>query len=650
MKRYETLTELLQDRRDTDSVVRFIDGEDAESVVGFGDLHARALRMLALLQATGLEPGHELIIFSRSNERFLIAFWAAILGGIVPVPVAVGISDEHRMKLFRIAGRLANPWLFTEADLLERLSAFAAEHAIADEHRILDGRALTGLTASDAGTGAIEPRTADDVAFIQYSSGSTSDPKGVCLTHRNLTSCVLAMANGLALTDEDSALSWMPLTHDMGLIGYHLTLLQAGIDHTIMDTSVFVRRPLLWLSKVSELRASVLCSPNFGYKHYLKVFERKPPSDLDLSCVRLLLNGAEPISVSLCEEFLGQLSRHGLKRTAMLPVYGLAEATLAVTFPELAQEYRHVVVERHSLRIGEPYAPARPGEADAVAFVKLGSAIDGCEYRIAGDDDEPLPDGRVGHIQIRGENITAGLYRDPEGSRSLYTDDGWLRTGDCGVTVDGELVVTGRAKDIIIVNGQNYYPHDIEEIIAELDELELGKVVVCGAQPSSSQVEELLVFVLHRKDLESLAAIAYRIRDVVASQTGLEVDHVIPVARIPKTTSGKIQRSRLAEAYLDGEYDAVLADIRALSHRETEDAIEATHDPLVAELAGICNEFAKDREIGPDDNLFEVGINSLTLTEIMLAVEERYPGMIDINDLFEHPTIRELAAFLEAKR
>ena len=257
--------------------------------------------------------------------------------------------------------------------------------------------------------------------------------------------------------------------------------------------------------------------------------------------------------------------------------------------------------------------------------------------------------GLVGNIEISGENITRGLYRDPENSAAMFSEDGWLRTGDCGLTIDGELVITGRAKDIIFVNGQNYYPHDIEEVIAELEQLDLGKVVVCGATPAKQQTEELLVFVLHRKDAESFAALAREVRDIVGTKTGLEVDHVIAVSRIPKTTSGKIQRASMVNAYLDGEFDDALE--KQIGHAPADDDsdIESDGDPLVAELMAICAEFSKERKIGADDNLFEVGISSLTLTEIMLAVEEKYPGKIDINDLFDHPTIRELAGFLATK-
>ncbi|MCH7834116.1 MAG: AMP-binding protein, partial [Proteobacteria bacterium] len=478
MKLYDTLTDLVAEARGRERHIRFIDGEHDESVVPFADLWDRARTLLGSLQSRGMQPGDELVIFSQSNENFVIAFWAAILGGIVPVPVAVGISDEHRSKLFRILRQLKRGTLFTDSSLLERLVDFARERHLKDVLVLLESRTILMGDVGAGDSGQVFDASPEDPAFIQYSSGSTSDPKGVCLTHRNLCTNIRAIIEATQWMQDDQSLSWMPLTHDMGLIGYHLSVMAAGMNHAVMDTSVFVRRPLLWMSKANELRATQLCSPNFGYKHFLKLFDRKGLADLDLSCVKLILNGAEPISYDLCEDFLSALAPHGLKRSAMYPVYGLAEATVGVSLGTPGDEYSRITVNRHSLRIGEAFEVAQPGDPDAVSFIKVGNAIRDCEIRLVDNDDVILDDGRVGNIQLHGASVTAKIYGDSQATRELFTGDGWLRTGDCGVFVDKQLVITGRLKDIIIVNGQNYYPHDIEEIAAQIDGLDLGRVVV----------------------------------------------------------------------------------------------------------------------------------------------------------------------------
>lgn len=643
MKLYENMTDLLSEARHEDRHIRFIDGENDETTLDFSELWDSALALLGSLQARGMEPGEELVIFSKSNRDFVVAFWAALLGGIVPVPVAVGISDEHRFKLFRIIGQLRRGTLFTELGLLERLLEFAKLHELDDVTQNLESRTVLLSDVKPGTYGTLATVTADDPAFIQYSSGSTSDPKGVCLSHRNLCTNIRAIVEATGWMEDDQSLSWMPLTHDMGLIGYHLSVMAAGMNHAVMDTSVFVRRPLLWMNKAHELRATQLCSPNFGYKHFLKLFERKGlPEDTDLSCVKLILNGAEPVSWDLCEEFLSKLAPFGLKHASMYPVYGLAEATVGVTVGVPGEEPSRIIVDRHSLKIGEPYVEARAGEPGAVSFLRVGNAIRDVDIRLVDDDDALLDSGTVGHIQLRGGSVAEKIYGDEEATTALFTDDGWLRTGDCGVFAGGQLVITGREKDLIIVNGQNYYPHDIEEIIAEIDGLELGKVVVAGATPIRSGTEELLVFILYRQDMDAFPALAEQVRNVIGEHVGLEVDHVIPVSRIPKTTSGKVQRAHLLRDYLDGEFGEV---IEALAPATIADD-EVDSDPLVAELETICREFSKERNITADDNLFEVGVSSLTLTEIVLAIDERYPGKIDISDLFDYPTLREVAAFL----
>jgi acyl-CoA synthetase (AMP-forming)/AMP-acid ligase II/acyl carrier protein len=440
----------------------------------------------------------------------------------------------------------------------------------------------------------------------------------------------------------------MPLTHDMGLIGMHIYMFANRVHQHLMPTELFVRRPLLWLTFASRKRATVLCSPNFGYRHYLKVLGERPTDGLDLSTVRLIFNGAEPISVSLCEEFLQRLAPARLKREALFPVYGLAEASLTMTFPPIGAPYRAVSLNRHHLGVGERVQSVERGARDGTELVSVGRPIPYTRLRLVGNDDEAAPEGSVGHIQISGDNVTQGYYEDPATNAEAFTSDGWLRTGDLGVIVEGQLYITGRAKEILFVNGQNYYPHDLESIAQQAQGLELGKVVVAGVRLPNAQTDQLVVFVLHRGELADFLPVATEVTRLINEHTGLEVTEVVPVKRIPKTTSGKIQRHLLEQSYVEGEFASELAELQAL-RAARRGPVSSSGSEIEEKLRTICATALEGKVVGIHDNLFEVGASSLKLIEIHEQIDREYPGQIDLTELFDFPTIAELASHLERK-
>jgi acyl-CoA synthetase (AMP-forming)/AMP-acid ligase II/acyl carrier protein len=649
MPKFTTLIELVESNRDRPRSVTYLEGEQNERSVSFAQLHERALGILHHLQRLGAKPGDKLILFLADNEPFIDAFWAAILGGIIPVPVAIGISDEHRHKLLRIAEKLGNPFLYTERRALERIAAFAGEIGA---HKLFDAlKARTFLVDQlddISRPGRTHRARPDDTAFIQFSSGSTSEPKGVVLSHRNILSNYFGADDSAHFSTDDVSLSWMPLTHDMGLIGFHIFMFAHGAHPHLMPTELFVRRPLLWLTFATRKRATILCSPNFGYRHYLKVLGDRPVEGLDLSSVRLIFNGAEPISVGLCAEFLKRMAPARLSRAAMYPVYGLAEASLAVTFPEPGTGYRSVSLDRHHLGVGERIQPVGAAGRDAVELMGVGHPILHARLRIMDGADRSLAHDTVGHIQISGDNVTRGYFEDAETNARAFTADGWLRTGDLGVLHGGELYITGRDKEILFVNGQNYYPHDLESIAQRAEGLDLGKVVVAGVRPADAQTDELIVFVLHRGDLKEFLPIATQVTRLVNEHTGLEVAHVVPVKRIAKTTSGKIQRHVLEESYLEGEFKAELAELEAL-RAALRGPASASRSSIEEQLKNICDTALEGKKIDLHDNLFEIGASSLKLIEIHEQIDRLYPGQVDLTELFEYPTIAELANHLEAK-
>jgi acyl-CoA synthetase (AMP-forming)/AMP-acid ligase II/aryl carrier-like protein len=644
-----TLIEMLENNRHVDRAVTYIDGENSERRVSYGEVHTRALGILYHLQAMGAQRGDKMIIFLNNNEQFLDGFWAAVCGGIVPVPLAVGISDEHRHKLLRVARKVGKPLLYTDAKNLERLAALAQEVGETALFEELKARCFLVESVTDISrAGKLYRPSPDDLAFIQFSSGSTSEPKGVMLTHGNLAANTIGATAVGKYNPQDVSLSWMPLTHDMGLIGFYFMQFANQVHINLMPTDLFVRRPVLWLQLASKKRATITCSPNFGYRHLLKVLGDRRLENIDLSSIRSLYNGAEPISVDLCNEFMRALAYTGLKHSAMFPVYGLAEASLAVAFPPPGADYRWIRVNRHRLSVGSDIELNPVATKDVLELMCVGKVVPNTKLRIADAARSALPDGRMGHILIGGPSVTRGYFGDPEETARAIDAEGWVDTGDLGVIHEGDLYITGRSKEIIFINGLNYYPYDLENIAQGAPGLDLNKVVVAGVAKPGTQGEELVVFVLHRGGMQEFLPTAAAVSRLINEHAGLEVAQVIPVKRIPKTTSGKVQRHLLEQAHIDGEFDAELTELHALRAANAGTA-QVSGSELETRLQSICQNALPGKRIDVNDNLFEIGASSLKLIEIHENIDREFPGLIDLTELFDHPTIAELAKHLEGK-
>lgn len=649
MTGYNTLTEALYAATNLENKgVTFVNGENDEVFTSFKSLYDKALKVLYNLQSRGIKSGQELIFQVESNESFIYTFWACILGGIIPVPITVGNNEEHKLKLFRVWQILSNPWLVTSYKFFLYLKRFVEEENTGCSLDDIRNKTLFDEDIlMESADGNIYAAEQGDIAFIQFSSGSTGNPKGVILTHGNLIANTLACGHGIKVSNEDSLLSWMPLTHDMGIIGFHLTPVVFGLNNILMPTSLFIRHPALWFKKVVKHKATVLSSPNFGYSYFLSGFDPKNASEWDLSHVRVIFNGAEPISYKLCNKFLDTMSTFGLKRTSMFTVYGMAEASLAVAFPPVGEEFVTVYVDRNYLGVGEQVQELEENDINAVGFVEEGYAVDFCQIRICDYSDNILGDRVVGQIQIKGSNVTSGYYNNPAATENVITHDGWLKTGDLGFLRDGRLVVTGRIKEIIFVNGQNIYPYDIERILEEHEEIETGKVVATSAFDSQTQREEIIIFVLYKKKEEDFLPLASRIKTLISEKTGLSVKEVIPIKKIPKTTSGKIQRYKLAEMYQKGEFSEIINVLRECSEQVayTKEVVFVNNETEMSILK-ICREVFKTNDIGIDDNFFEFGANSLKLTLLASALHEEFDVEVPLIELFQFTTVKELSDYI----
>ena len=687
--RFNSLVDVLQARANSTHSIHIIEGQDTSHSVRLSEMLQRATQRLSAFQAAGVKAGDYLVVQSNDIALFLEGFWACVLGGIVAVPLAGGNSREHRLKLFRIADMLSKPFIFTDDANMERLQQFAAENDLQQAMASLQTRHCSSdATAGRAEDAIIASPDQHSTVFVQFSSGSTSTPKGIVLTHHNLLTNIVDIIEGFKTSSADHLMSWMPLTHDMGLIGFHLTPVVCDASHSLMPTALFVRRPGLWLTEAQRLQATVLCSPNFGYQHLLKSFKAERYDGLDLSKVRLVFNGAEPISVALCEQFMQTLEPFALASNVMFPVYGLAEASLAVCFPPINRSLNVMTIERASLLQGEAVVTVPAGKA-GVSFVSVGKPLSSMQVMIRDDASRLCAERVIGRICIHGDNVTAGYLNEPELNAQLIDADGWLDTGDLGFMAGGELFITGRAKDLIFINGQNVYPHDLEEILVQQQLVERGKLAIASSSVAKSgaanDTEQLLVFVLHRGELSGLEALGRDITRTLGTQAGVAVAGIVSVPRMPKTTSGKVQRFQLIREYEAGEYQVLQQSPPPLVKQSGEQAevvafgsgdslsgsglittvIAATdnaqpEDPSAPDLSTpdqstkdqllrICNQQIENMEVAADDNLFELGISSLTLAEIHAAIDDRWPDKVDVTDLFDYPTVTELAAFLDAR-
>ncbi|SFA53242.1 non-ribosomal peptide synthase domain TIGR01720/amino acid adenylation domain-containing protein [Pedobacter suwonensis] len=640
-----TLVRMLQRCAALKSIgVTFIEDSIKEDFLSYNQLYAEALKVLSFFQAEGVEGGNEMILQVEDNKTYLIVFWACILGGIIPVPLSIGQKDDHKKKLFQVWTVLKKPYLIASASVLEKLKIFAEQNGLASSYLDVEKSsiAIADIYSSDKAAVIFECQE-DDIAFLQFSSGSTGYPKGIILTHQNLLTNIAAISKAAAYSATDTMLSWMPLTHDMGMIGFHLNPLFMQVNHYLIPTDAFVRRPSLWLDKATKHAVSILCSPNFGYKYVLKHCTEVEAAKWDLKAVRLIYNGAEPISEKLCHDFSEFLADYGLKENRIRPVYGLAEATLAVSISELEDEVITCYLDRTQMKAGDEILIVNRSDHHAVPIVNVGKAIESFSIIIADPHGLPLKDQVIGKIYIKGASVTAGYYNNEEETDKVVQPGGWLDTGDLGFIMNGSLYITGRSKDVIFINGQNYYPHDIENIAHSVKGIELNKIVIAGFFNHSAQKNEIIAFIFHRGALDKFVPIYHEVKAYVNSKTGIELDSIIPVKDIPRTTSGKLQRFRLIEFYIQGTYKAIGASLVSMLNTATDEKIVPAETVIEHRLLTIWKSLLGSVNFGITHDFFAIGGNSLRAAEFGMNVLKEFNVELSFEVIYKKRTIKELA-------
>lgn len=652
LNRYKTLVEALQAHAGTEAGIRFQSNASNEEYLTYADLLTEAGRCLSAYQQAGIQRGDEVVLQFASLRPFVITYWACLLGGLIPIPLAYADNQMSSLKLLAIWDTLKRPWLATDSGKLRgRLHKYATQHGLHACYTSLASRMLHPGSSSGC---EVRPEYAEadgqDIAFIQYSSGSTGAPKGVVLSHSNLLANIYGIAEKYELGNKDSFLSWLPLSHDFGMIAFHLAPIVLGADQTHIPTNAFVWSPSLWFSAVHKHRATILGSPNFGYCHFLKRFRAKTADEeaWDLSCVRIIINGAEPISTTVVKQFNRELGQWGLRDATTRPTYGLAEATLVITTCSAEDGFLSHRIDRTKLSPGAAVDFVGPDSPHALEVVDCGSVIHGPEVRITDENRQPLGEGFIGTIEVKGDTVTRGYYRNPEATREILTEDGWLSTQDLGFMHEGRVTFVGRTKEIIVIGGQNYFPYDIESfILSELGSDQLNKYVACGVPNADTGTEELAIFVHYKKKVEQFERLSDQIKRLVLEGVGLPVKHVIPMRQIPKTTSGKIQRFQLVQAFLAGELGEIHTEnaVNANEERETPQTF-VKRDNSGAWLRIVQEEVgAMLHTEHPDVNagFFELGLHSMQVLALQERLEKRFGISLSSTAAMDHPTIRALA-------
>ncbi|WP_414754481.1 SDR family NAD(P)-dependent oxidoreductase [Anabaena sp. CCY 9910] len=548
----KTLKELLQKaaQNSTKNII-YIQPDGSEKSQSYREVWQDAERILSGLRKLGLKPQDKVIFQLEDNQDFICGFWACVLGGFVPVPISIAPTYELANS---IASKLQNTWqmldkplVLTNADLAIKIDELSKslnlenfQFAIIDQLRECE---------PDLNVHQSQP---EDLTVLFLTSGSTGTPKCVMLNHHNLLSMTTGLISMGHFSGQESVLNWMPLDHVGALVSLSIMAVSLGCQQIHVPTNLIVQNPLLWLDLIDKHQATISWAPNFAFSLICDAFsDQYHTNDIkqkqwDLSSMRFVINAGEPIVTKVARNFLKLLRPYGLPTNAIRPAFGMSETSSGITYSD------SFTLESSS---------------DDSLFVELGQPIAGAWLRIVDESEQIVTEGTIGRLQVKGASVTSGYYQNLQANQEVFTSDGWFNTGDLGFLNQGCLTITGRIKDVIIINGLNYYCHEIEAAAEEIQSVEISYTAACAVRQPENNTDKLAIF-FHTSitDDASLITLLKEIRLSVVNKVGINPDYLIPVDKeiIPKTAIGKIQRSQLSQRFNIGEFQSIIKRIDIL--------------------------------------------------------------------------------------
>ncbi len=530
-------------------------------VLPYRELRSSALSSARKLLSAGLKPGDRVGIVAETGADFMSVFFGCQYAGLIPCPIPYSMHiGGKEAYITRVAGMLRAAAAIAVITTSEMESAMREAAGLSGSAIVLTHSQLSGMSESIL---PLQGFTEDDVAYIQYSSGSTSDPKGVLVTQRSIMANARGiLRDGLGITKKDRAFSWLPLYHDMGLVGFCLSPMLGQVTVDYLATTAFARRPALWLKLMSENKSTICFSPTFGYDLAAKRI-KGDLTDIDLSSIRVAGIGGDMIRADVLQHFANVMAPTKFNANTFLPSYGMAESTLAISFSAIGEPLCIDHVSRHACKV---LGKAQPAQVNAPqeqvrSFVVCGRALPGHSLEVRSETGMALGDREIGRIFAKGPSLMAGYYNNHEATSSVLGEDGSLDTGDMGYMLNGRVVITGRAKDLILHNGRNIWPQDIEWATEKLPNLKSGDVAAFAVEDEGGEDDVVVLVECRTNGKAEREELRRNVGKIVHQSAGVDCKIVlVPPRSLPFTSSGKLSRASARQKFLEGE----IADIEAL--------------------------------------------------------------------------------------
>ena len=628
ISKYNTLPQLFDDVDPSKKII-FVERLDKIVEKNYADIKSQALAFLHVLQEKKIPTDHKIVLILPRPIDFVPVFWACLYGGYIVAPLSITENEAGKKKIEHICEELENPYIITNKkffnSIVNKKGAFST--TTINSEKVISVENFTSKEKGLINTSI----TKDSIAYLQYSSGSTSNPKGVIMKHSNVLYNLDGTISRARITHKDTFLSWLPLSHDMGLLGTHLLPMASSCNQYLAEPKLFIRYPLFWIQKAAKVKATVLFSPNFGFNYFLQNFDSKKHFIDNLSNVRLIFNGAEPINVDLCLRFVKTLKKYGLDDNAIYAGYGMAEAGLVISIPEPKSKITYLDLDRNQIKIGSILPKTK--DKNSGKFISLGKVINHQQLRICDEADEVLPDSFVGKIQIKGKNVTSGYYNNLKATKQTITNDGWLRTGDIGSISNNEMYILGREKEMIIINGQNYFPHDIEQIIEQNNPELKGNIIV--ASHSFEEIEKIIIFIKSKKKFWT-KSLENQLKETLFKTYGFGATEIVLVNSIPKTTSGKIQRHVLIANYF--------------KEKEADNYNKPNNYTNTNVFKSVLESCFGKSDFDFDKSLMDQGCSSMQISILAEKLNEKFDKNISALDLFEYNTPNEFLQYINISK